>query len=120
METLDVVTNEYATKGTAARAAPHHGKHIDDGDLAEEVVAGIVENAAYRIVRAAHDALHTVDRTEIVTAVDAVASASPDQDVLVVVRHADHFVWHNLPQREHKIEAAVCDQAIRLCWPCVV
>jgi len=51
METLHVVTNEYATKGTAARAAPHNGKHIDDGDLAEEVFAGIVENAAHRIVR---------------------------------------------------------------------
>ena len=45
------VMNRIMLRQAAARVAPYHGKHIDDGDLAEEVFAGIVENAAHRIVR---------------------------------------------------------------------
>src|SRR5579864_4302302 len=121
MKTFDVVANEQAAQGkTAARAASYHGKHIHNGALAQEVIRSVVEDEAHGVFCTAHDALHTINRSEIVTTVDAVTSASADQNVFVVVRHPDHFVWHHLPQREHKIEAAVCNQTIHLRRPWVI
>src|SRR5215471_13299865 len=121
METLDVVPNVQAAHGRAAvLAAADHGEHINNRDLAQEVIGGVIENAAHGCIRSAHDALHAVDRPQEVTAVDAVTSASPDQDVFVIVRHANYFVWHHLSQGEDEIEAAANNQAIHLRRPCVI
>ena len=37
-------------------------KHIDDGNLAQEAIGSVVEDAAHRVFCGAHDALHTADR----------------------------------------------------------
>ena len=71
------------------------------------MIGGVVEHGADGIFGAAHDALHAVDGAEIVAAVDALAAAGADQDVLVVVGHADHFMRHDLADGENEIEAAV-------------
>ena len=55
---------------------------------------------------AAHDALHAVDRAQVVAAVDAFAAAGADEDVLGEVGHADDFVGHDLADGEDEIESA--------------
>ena len=90
------------------------------GRLPQEAVGGVVEHGAHRILGAAHDALHAVDRAEVVAAIDAFAAARADQNVLGVVGHADHFMRHDLADGENQIEAAARDEAIDLRGPRVV
>ena len=111
-EALDIVADEEAAHGESAiGTAADDGEHVDDRQVAEEVVGGVVEDVADWIVGSAHDALHAVDGAEIMAAVDAFAAAGPDQDVLVVVGHADDFVGHDLADGEDQIEAALRDAA---------
>ena len=106
VEAFDVVADEEAAHGeTALRVAANDRVHVDDGDVFKKLVGSVVQDLAHRIAGASHDALHAVDRAEIVAAVDALASAGSDQDVLVVVGHADHFMRHDLSDGEHEIEA---------------
>ncbi len=84
------------------------------------MIGSIIHHVAHWIVGAAHDALHAVDSAKVVAAIDALAAAGANEDVLVVVGHADHFVRHNLADGEHQIEAAVRDQPVYLRRPGVV
>ena len=51
-EALDVVADKEAAHGQAAVcAAPHNGVHVDDGQMAQEMVGGVVEHVAHGIDR---------------------------------------------------------------------
>ena len=117
-EALRIVANENASgcQPTVGRAADH-GLHVNDGQGCQEAIGGVVQNAAHRVVGAAHDALHTVHRAEIVAAIDAFPAARSHQNVFVVIRHADDFMRHDLADGENQIEAALKDQPVDLCRP---
>ncbi len=53
-------------------------------------------------------------------AVDTVGPAGSDQNVFVVIRHADDFMRHHLSDGENEIELATRNQPIYLCWPVVL
>ena len=84
------------------------------GRSVQEMIGGVVEHVAHGIVGAAHDALHAVDGAQIVAAVDAFAAAGADENVLVVVGHADDFMRHDLADGENEIEAA-CEMSLLTC-----
>ena len=88
--------------------------------MAQEVVGGVVEHVAHGIHGAAHDALHAVDRAQVMAAVDALAASRAHQDVLVVVGHADHFVGHDLADGEDQVEAALRDEPVDLRRPRII
>ncbi len=81
------------------------------------MVLGVVQDAAQGRVGPAHHALHAVGRADEVAFVDALHAAAADEDVLVVVGHAHHFVRHDLADREHQVVAAFPDQPIELGRP---
>src|SRR5580704_4916886 len=121
MEAFDIVADEEATYSkTTLYIASDDGVHVDDGDVFEEFIGGVVKDFAHRIFRAAHDAFHAVDGAKVVAAIDAFTAAGSDEDVLVVVGHADDFVGHDLADGEHQIKTATGDQAIDLRRPRVV
>ena len=70
------------------------------------MVRGITQHVAHGIRGAAHDPLHPVDRAQVVAAVDALSASRADQDVLVVVGHADDFMGNDLADGEDQVEAA--------------
>src|SRR5271154_4615403 len=76
---------------------PYHSLHINDRQVLREVVARIVKHTAHGSVSPAHHALHSIDSTEEVAAMDADRAACAYKDVFVVVRHADDFMWNDLP-----------------------
>ena len=85
--------------------------------MPQEAIGCIVEHRAHRIFGAAHDALHAVDGAQVVAAVDAFAAAGADENVLVVVGHADHFMRHHLADGEDQVEAAFEKHAVHLRRP---
>ena len=118
METLDVAADVQPSYGQAAVVAwPDHGQHVDQRQLAAEMVLGIVQDAAERRVGPAHHPFHAVGRADEVALVDAPGPARADEDVLIVVGHARHFVRHDLADREHEVVAAFPDQPIELGRP---
>ena len=46
------------------------GEHVDDGQIARKLLAGIIENSTDGRIRATHHALHTVNRTKKMGAVN--------------------------------------------------
>ena len=62
------------------------------------MVLGVVQDLAERRVAAAHHPLHAVDGADEVALVDPLRAAGADEQVLVVVGHADHFVRHDLAE----------------------
>ena len=120
-EALEIVADvEPAHRQAAVLRAAHHRLHIDDRQAPQEFVAGAVEHVAHRIHGAAHNPLHAVHRAQVVAAIDALAPARADEDVLRVVGHADHFVRHHLADRQNQIEAAPRDELVHLRRPGVV
>src|SRR5258705_12456400 len=100
MKALLVVSDKQAAHhGCSGGVTRYNGKYIHNREIAKKVRRGIVENPAYRILCASHDSFHSVDRSQVVTAIDAVRAARSHQNVLVVVRHPDNFVRHNLSDR---------------------
>src|SRR5258708_28275884 len=53
-------------------------------------------------------------------AVDALAASGPHEDVLVVIRHADDFMGHDLADGEDKIEASLSDEPVHLRRPWII
>src|SRR5262249_31117535 len=62
----------------------------------------------------------TVHCAEIMAAVDALRPTSSDEHIFVVVRHADDFMRHNLPNGENQIKSAAHDEPIDLRRPIVI
>ena len=100
----------------ALRRADHR-QDVDEGQMLGEVVGGVVEHLADRRIGPAHDALHAVAGAEEVALVDAFRAAGADEDVLIVVGHADDFVRHDLPERQDQIVPALGDQPADLRGP---
>src|SRR3984885_10761309 len=120
-EALDVVANvEAANDELACRILAHYRQDVNDRQLFCEVLAGVVQDAAYRSVGATHHPFHAVDSTEEVATVDADGAACADEDVLVVAGHADDFVGDYLADRENQVVAPVAEQFVHLRWPGVV
>src|SRR5207253_6062720 len=121
MEALGIVADEKAAHGkrTISRASDD-GEYVDDGQVSQKAIGGVIENVAHGILRTAHDALHPINRAQVMAAVYALAASGAHQNVLVVVRHADDFMRHDLTDRENQIESALSDQPIYLGWPRIV
>ena len=85
--------------------------------MAAEVVLGVVEDAAQGRVGPAHHPFHAVGGADEVALVDARRPAGADEQVLVVVGHADHFVRHDLADREDQVVAALPHQPVELRRP---
>ncbi len=88
--------------------------------MPQETIRGVIENIAYRVFGAAHDAFHAINRAQVVAAVDALAASGPHENVFVVIRHADDFVGHDLANGENQVEAALSNQPVHLRRPRVV
>lgn len=98
----DAARHELASRDTAA----DHSLDVHDREVLNKVRRGVVEDPPQRVVGAAHHALHAVDCANEVREVDRVASASADKEVLVVVRHAEDFVRHDLADRQDEVVLA--------------
>src|ERR1035437_8067059 len=117
-EALDIIAYvQAAHRQPAVGSAAHHRLHINDGQMFQEMIGGVIEHVAHRIGGAAHDPLHPVDGAQVVAAIDAVTASRAYQNVLVVVGHADHFMRHNLANGENQVEAAPRDQLVDLRRP---
>ena len=81
------------------------------------MVLGVVEDASQRRVGPAHHPLHAVGRADEMALVDARHPARADENVLVVVGHADDFVGHDLADREDQVVSAFPHQAVELGRP---
>src|SRR6476646_4025499 len=88
--------------------------------MLEEVIGGVIQHIAHWIDCAAHDAFHAINGAQIMTAVDALAASGANEDVLVVVRHPDDFMGHNLPDGKDQIKAAASNQTIYLRGPRII
>ena len=121
MKALGIVADEKpAHCQSIVRRAPDNGERIDDGQMSQETISGVIENVAHRILSTAHDALHAINRTQVMTAVYRVAASRAHKNVFVVICHADHFVRYDLADGENEIEAALRDEPVHLCRPRIV
>src|SRR6266404_1436041 len=121
MEALGVVADEKPAHGKSVVCrASDNGEYVDDGQMPQKMIGRVIENVAYGILRTAHDALHPINRAQVMAAVYALAASGAHQNVLVVVRHADDFMRHDLTDRENQIESALSDQPIYLGRPRIV
>ena len=77
----------------------------------------VVQHAAKGSVGPAHHPLHAVGGADEMTFIDAPHAACADEEVLVVVGHAHHFVRHDLPDGEHQVVAALPNEPIELGGP---
>src|SRR5690242_1889494 len=101
LEALFVVTNKKSFDcQSPVFVSPHDGQNIHYRQVLDEVARGIVQDAPDWIIRASHDPLHAVNSAQKMAPIDAVLSSGSDQNVLVVVRHPDHFMGHYLPNRK--------------------
>ena len=120
-EALHVIAYEEAAHHQlAGLIGADHRQYINDGDIAEKLIGGAIQDSAHRIIGSAHDPLHAHHRAQVVAAMNAERTGRADQDVLVVIGHADHFVRHHLADGKHQVEASLGDHAVHLRRPGVV
>src|SRR6202140_216784 len=121
MKAFGVVADEKAAhRKSVVRRASDDGEYIDDGQMPQKTIGGVIENVAHGILRTTHDALHPINRAQVMAAVYALPASSAHQNILVVVRHADDFVGHDLSDRENQIETALRNQPVLLGRPRIV
>src|ERR1700675_2934813 len=121
MEALGVVADEKAAHGQSVVCrASDDGEYVDDGQMPQKTIGGVIENIAHGILRTAHDALHPINRPQVMAAVYALPASGAHENVLVVVRHADDLVGHDLTDGENQIETALRNQPIHLGRPRIV
>src|SRR5258708_13913985 len=121
MKALGVVADEKPAHGkSVVSRASDNSEYVDDGQMPQKMIGRVIENIADRILRTAHDALHPINRAQVMAAVYAFSPSGAHQNVLVVVRHADDFMRHDLADRENQIETALCNQPIHLGRPRIV
>src|ERR1039458_2739778 len=66
VKALDVIADVEAAHGQPfAGSASHNGEYIDDGQIPEKVIGGVVEHVAHGINGAAENTLHSVDGAQI-------------------------------------------------------
>src|SRR5579863_8771300 len=105
---------------TSIRHESDNGEYVDDGQVSQETIGCVSEDVAHGVVCAAHDALHPVNRTQVMAPVYALAASRAHENILRVVGHAYHFMGHDLADRENKIEVAMDNEPVHLCRPRVV
>src|SRR5262249_35069346 len=116
-----IVTNEESSSDELpVSLLTNHGQDVDDGKVAQKMIGSIVQHISHGSFRPAHDPFHAIYRAKIVAAIDAFPASGSDQNVLVVVGHADDLVWHYLPNRDHEIEGVAQQHAIHLRRPGIV
>lgn len=93
------------------------GEDVEEGKVLAEFVLSVVEDAAERSVGAPHHAFHAVGGADEVAFVDAFHAAGSDEDVLVVVGHADDLVGDDLADGEDEVVAAFPDELVHLGGP---
>src|SRR5215813_1775370 len=121
METFVVITDEESTHRRVATCSERDNRQrIDDRHVHKKFLRSVIQHAAHRRIRTAHDAFHPVNRTKIMTAINALRAASAHQHVLVVIRHADDFMGHDLADGKNQIEPATHNESVDLSWPFVV
>ncbi len=121
LKALDVVADVQAAHHQLARVVlAYYRLHVDDRQVRGEVVAGVVQHAADGRIRAAHHALHAVDGSEEVAAMNPDGAAGAYEDVFVVVGHANYLVGDDLADREDEVVAAVAEQLVHLRGPRVI
>src|ERR1035437_7497418 len=121
MKALDVVADEKAAHCQPfIRRASDNGEYVDDRQMSQETIGRIIENLAHGILGAAHDALHPINRAQVMAAVYALSASRAHQNILVVIGHANNFMRHNLPDGKNKIEAAMRNQPVHLRRPRIV
>src|SRR5271170_8327054 len=71
VKALGIVADEKsAHSGPTFASASDNGKHVDDGQVPQETIGRAIEDVAHRILSAAHDALHPINRAQVMAAVD--------------------------------------------------
>src|ERR1017187_3440893 len=108
VKALGIVADEKPAHCQAVvRSAPDDGKHVDNGQMSQETIRRVIEKGAHGILSAAHDALHPINRAQVMAAAYWVTASGAHQNVLVVIRHAYICVQDDLADRENEIEAAM-------------
>src|ERR1700733_3370568 len=102
METFGIVSDEKTAYYQAlVGRASDYGEYVDNRKMPQKAIGGIIQNIAHWVLGAAHDALDPVNRSQVMTAIDSIAPTGADQNILVVVRHADYFVGDDLAKRKN-------------------
>jgi len=101
----------------ALGVASDHRVDIDDGQVLREMLAGVIQDAADRRVGPPHHAFHAIGGADKMAAVDAVRSPRANEEVFVVVRHADDLVRHDLADGQDEVVAASRNQVGELNRP---
>jgi hypothetical protein len=73
--------------------------------MSQETIGCVIENVAHGVLGAAHDALHPVNRTQVMAPVYALAVYRAHENIPCVVGHAYDFMGHDLADGENEIEA---------------
>jgi len=121
IEALNIIADEEAAQGEAAICVfADDGQDVDNRQVLGKIIGCVVENSADWSVGAAHYALHSINGTEVVAAVDAHDTAGADEDIFVVVSHADDLMWDDLTDGKDEVETALDEELIDLCGPVVV
>src|SRR6204780_5638382 len=120
MKALSVIADEKTAHGKAILCATDDCEHVDKPQIPQETICRVVKHTSNGIFGAAHDALHGINRAQVVAAIDRVAASRADKNVLVVIGHANDFMGNNLADGKNEIETALRDEPVHLRWPCIV
>src|SRR5216684_6913046 len=121
MKALVVVAYEESTNcQSTVLVSPHDRQDVNDGQVLDELLRSIIQDSPDGIVRPSHNPFHSVYRPEEMAPVDAVRSAGAYKNILVVIRHPDHFMRNNLSDGEDQIESAFNQHPVDLHRPGVV
>ena len=90
------------------------GQDEQNGPLVQEMLHAVVEDLPHGRMVFSHHALHAVNCADHVRFVDHIAAAHADKEVFGVVRHADHFMRHDLTGRNDEIIAFIHHAAVDL------
>src|ERR1700722_4038223 len=97
--------------------ASDNGEYVDDGQMSQETIGGVIQNVAHGVLGAAHDALHPINSAQVMAAVYALPATRAHENILVVIGHAYHFMGHDLADGDNEIEAAACNEPVHLRRP---
>src|ERR1700677_4110804 len=121
VKALNIVTDKKAAHcQPVTLRASDDGEHIDDGQMSQESIGRVIENVTHGVLRASHEPLHPINRAQVMAAVYAFSASRAHEDGLVVIRHADNFMRHDLADGEDEVEAAMRNEPVYLRRPRVV
>src|SRR5579863_4703649 len=83
VKALNIVTDEEAAHcQTSIRHESYNGEYVDDGQMSQETIGCVIKYVAHGILCAAHDALHPVNRTQVMAPVDALTASRAHENIL--------------------------------------